>query len=156
MSVVIQPAGPEHLDAIRSLFRQYQESLGVDLCFQGFEEELAGLPGRYAPPTGALWIALDGNEAIGCAALREFAPGVGEMKRLYVKPSHRGHGLGRELACAVIELARARVYSRLCLDTLETLREATVLYVSLGFVRIPAYYDNPLPGVAYWELTLRK
>lgn len=155
MSRVIQPAGPEYLEAIRRLFREYQETLGVDLCFQGFAEELACLPGHYAPLTGALLIALDDGNAVGCVALREIAPGVCEMKRLYVEPSHRGRGLGRRLACALIEIARARAYSRLRLDTLETLREAAGLYASLGFVRIPAYYDNPLPGVVYWELPLR-
>jgi putative acetyltransferase len=154
MPISIKPASPEHLDAIRSLLRDYRESLGVDLCFQSFAEELAGLPGKYAPPTGALWIALNDDEAVGCVALREIAPGVGEMKRLYVKPSHRGRGLGRQLARAVIEVAHARGCSRLRLDTLETLREAAALYASLSFVRIPAYYENPLPSVEYWEIRL--
>lgn len=154
MYIAIQLAGPEHLDAIRGLFCEYQESLGVDLCFQGFAAELAGLLGRYAPPGGALLVALDGDAAVGCVALREFATDIGEMKRLYVRPSHRGHGLGRRLAEAIIEIARAHGYARLCLDTLESLREAAGLYASLGFVRIPAYYENPLPGVVYWELSL--
>ena len=156
MTTAIQLAGPEHLDAIRRLFREYQQSLGVDLCFQSFEEELAGLPGRYSTPGGALWIALDAHDAIGCVALREIAAGVGEMKRLYVMPSHRGRGLGRQLAVTVIDMARNRGHSRLRLDTLESLREAAALYASLGFVRIPAYYENPLPGVQYWELILAK
>jgi ribosomal protein S18 acetylase RimI-like enzyme len=145
---------PELLGQIRQLFREYQESLNVDLCFQGFEEELAGLPGRYAPPKGALFVAVDGEKTAGCVALREIAPGVCEMKRLYVRPSTRGRGLGRRLAEAAIAEGRRLGYRLMRLDTLEQLREAIGLYESLGFRRIPSYYANPLPGVIYWELRL--
>jgi len=146
--------GPESLVIIRRLFREYQEFLGVDLCFQGFEEELAGLPGKYAPPKGALLLAMDGEEAAGCVALREIEPGVCEMKRLYVRPSCRGRGLGRTLAEAAIDAGRRIGFRTMRLDTLERLREAIGLYESLGFRRIPSYYPNPLPSVIYWELDL--
>jgi len=146
---------PEGLARIRELFREYQDFLGVDLCFQGFEEELAGLPGRYAPPTGALLLAMDGEETVGCVAVREIEPGACEMKRLFVRPSYRGQGLGRRLAEAIIAAARRIGYRTMRLDTLEQLREAIGLYESLGFRRISPYYANPLPGVIYWELRLK-
>ena len=145
---------PELLGHIRELFREYQEFLNVDLCFQGFEQELAALPGKYAPPKGALFLAVDGEKTAGCVALREIAPGVCEMKRLYVRPSSRGRGLGRRLAEAAIGEGRRLGYRLMRLDTLEQLREAIGLYESLGFRRIPSYYPNPLPGVIYWELRL--
>ena len=145
----------DDLARIRELFREYQDFLGVDLCFQGFEEELAGLPGRYAPPTGALLLAMDGEETVGCVAVREIEPGVCEMKRLFVRPSYRGQGLGRRLAEAIIAAARRIGYRTMRLDTLEQLREAIGLYESLGFRRISPYYANPLPGVIYWELRLK-
>jgi ribosomal protein S18 acetylase RimI-like enzyme len=146
---------PDDLARIRELFREYQDFLGVNLCFQGFEEELAGLPGRYAPPTGALLLAMDGEETAGCVALREIEPGVCEMKRLFVRTSYRGQGLGRRLAEAIIAAARGIGYRTMLLDTLEQLKEAIGLYESLGFRRIPPYYANPLPGVIYWELRLK-
>ncbi|MDH4196431.1 MAG: GNAT family N-acetyltransferase [Candidatus Aminicenantes bacterium] len=152
--LVVAADTPERLAIMRRLFREYQELLGVDLCFQGFEDELAELPGKYAPPTGALLLAFDGEEAQGCVALRGIAPGVCEMKRLYVRPAYRGQGLGRTLAEAVIAEGRRIGYRTMRLDTLEKLREAIGLYESLGFRRIPPYYANPLPGVIYWELDL--
>jgi len=152
---VVAADTPECLAHIRELFREYQESLGVDLCFQGFEAELADLPGKYAPPTGALILGLKGNNAAGCVALREIEPGVCEMKRLYVRPAHRGQGLGRALAEKIIAEGRRLGFRTMRLDTLEQLREAIGLYESLGFRRIPPYYANPLPGVIYWELRLK-
>jgi ribosomal protein S18 acetylase RimI-like enzyme len=146
---------PADLARIRALFREYQAFLGVDLCFQGFEEELAGLPGRYAPPEGVLLLAMDGKETAGCVALRELEAGVCEMKRLFVRPAYRGQGLGRRLAEEVIAAARRIGYRTMRLDTLEQLHEAIDLYESLGFRRIPPYYANPLPGVIYWELRLK-
>lgn len=153
---IIHAQTPQHLDAVRELFREYEQFLAVDLCFQGFEAELAGLPGRYAAPTGALLLALDGQEAAGCVALRQIEDSVCEMKRLYIRPGYRGHHLGRRLTEKIVEEARARGYSLMRLDTLDTLTEAMNLYASLGFIEIGPYYHNPLPGVVYWELPLQE
>jgi putative acetyltransferase len=147
---------PEDLESIRGLFREYQQGLGVDLCFQDFEAELAGLPGKYAGPTGALLIAKDGPTTCGCVAVRPMEGTTCEMKRLFVRPDWRGRGLGRRLAEAILIQARSLGYGIMRLDTLDRLIEAMRLYESLGFGRIPAYYDNPLTGVAYWELKLRE
>lgn len=154
MRICIQSATADTLEAIRQLFREYQEWLGVDLCFQGFEAELAALPGKYAPPRGALLLAMDTAEAVGCVGVRSLAGDACEMKRLYVRPQRRGHGVGRSLAVAAIAAAREAGYRLMRLDTLERLREAMRLYESLGFVRVSPYYANPLPGVVYWELLL--
>jgi ribosomal protein S18 acetylase RimI-like enzyme len=124
------------------------------LCFQGFEQELAGLPGNYAPPGGGLLIGLSGNETVGCVAVRRLAPDICEMKRLYVKPQARGMGLGRQLAQQIITIAQELGYSSIRLDTLDKLSDAMRLYESLGFTRTGPYYDNPLPGVFFWLLDL--
>jgi putative acetyltransferase len=145
---------PEDLESIRVLFRQYQQGLGVDLCFQDFQAELAGLPGKYAAPTGALLIAKDGDVPCGCVAVRPMEGMICEMKRLFVRPDRRGRGLGRRLAEAILDRARSLDYTVMRLDTLDRLIEAMRLYESLGFGRIPAYYVNPLAGVVYWELKL--
>jgi putative acetyltransferase len=146
---------PDDLGSIRVLFREYQQGLGVDLCFQDFETELAGLPGKYAGPTGVLLIAKDRDDACGCVAVRPMEGTICEMKRLFVRPDWRGRGLGRRLAEAILDRARSLSYTAMRLDTLDRLTEAMCLYESMGFRRIPAYYDNPLEGVAYWELDLR-
>jgi GNAT superfamily N-acetyltransferase len=148
------PATPSELDAVRRLFREYADWLGVDLCFQGFDEELATLPGRYAPPDGRLLLARDGAAAVGCIGLRRVDAATGEVKRLYVRPEARGRGLGGELARRVIAAAREIGYRRLVLDTLAPMAEARSLYGALGFREIPAYYANPLSGVIYMELRL--
>jgi ribosomal protein S18 acetylase RimI-like enzyme len=153
---VIRPAvSADEIEMARSLFREYAGGLEVDLCFQNFDEELATLPGGYAPPKGRLLLAWDGTEAAGCAALRWFAEAIGEMKRLYVRPAWRGTGLGRALAKAVIAEARLAGYTKLRLDTLSTMTTAQRLYRALGFHEIPAYRDNPVHGTSYMELTLR-
>ena len=142
------------IETAQTLFREYQRFLGVDLCFQGFAEELATLPGRYAPPRGRLLLAREGERAAGCVALRPLEDGACEMKRLFVRPAYRGRGLGRLLAARIVSEATALGYALMRLDTLETLDEAMRLYTSLGFRRRPPYYANPLPGVVYWERTL--
>jgi putative acetyltransferase len=144
----------EQLQQVRDLFREYEAFLQVDLCFQDFERELASLPGRYAPPAGVLLIASHGDHAAGCAAMRKLKPGICEMKRLFVRPPYLHQGLGKQLALAVIEKAKAAGYSKMRLDTLDRLEAAIRLYSQLGFVRCGPYYDNPLQGVVYWELNL--
>jgi len=139
---------------IRALFQEYAAESKIDLCFQNFEAELAGLPGSYTPPTGRLLLAFADSQAAGCGALREFAPGICEMKRLYVRPAFRGRGIGKALAARVIEEARACCYDRMRLDTLSRMIAAVTLYESLGFQRIEAYRPNPLEDVVYMELKL--
>jgi GNAT superfamily N-acetyltransferase len=147
-----QSADP--IQIIGNLFREYEQFLQVDLCFQQFEEELAGLPGKYAAPQGALLLAMVDGQAAGCVAMRPLADGVCEMKRLFVRPAFLGRGLGQKLAMTVIAEARTAGYTRMCLDTLEKLRPALALYRRLGFIERSAYYENPLPGVVYLELVL--
>ena len=148
---------PSEIENVRRLFRDYEAFLDVDLCFQSFEEELAGLPGKYAPPPGgALLIGLNKNRAIGCVGVRRLNDGVCEMKRLFVRPEARGSGMGRQLAKEIIAVARTLGYALMRLDTLDRLTEAMRLYETLGFQRIQPYYANPLPGVVYWELKLDK
>ena len=146
--------GDVDVETARTLFKEYAASLEIDLCFQGFEEELAGLPGKYAPPEGGLWLAEGESGAAGCVALRPFSPGVCEMKRLYVRPAFRGTGLGRRLAAQTLDEARARGYGRMRLDTLASMASAAGLYRSLGFREIEAYYANPAPGALYFEVEL--
>lgn len=140
---------------VRELFTEYEEFLGVDLCFQDFEKELESLPGPYGPPNGVMFIALKGEEAAaGCVAVKDLGEGRCEMKRLFVRPGCRGRGLGRELAEKVIAEASGMGYSAMRLDTLSRLKEAMNLYLSLGFKEIPPYYQNPLPDVVFLELEL--
>jgi GNAT superfamily N-acetyltransferase len=147
---------PEDLAQVRRLFRAYADWLAVDLCFQGFEQELADLPGCYAPPAGRLLVARVAGEVVGCVGLRPLEPGVCEMKRLWVEPGFAGRGIGRALAERVIETARAVGYRRMRLDTIpERMPAAQHLYAALGFREIPAYYHNPLAGVVMLELKLQ-
>jgi putative acetyltransferase len=151
---IVRAQSPHQIDEVRRLFREYEQFLGVDLCFQSFEEELAGLPGLYGPPDGMLLMAMDGRQPIGCVALRKVEDGVCEMKRLYLKAQYRGLGLGQRLAERIVSEAAALGYRVMRLDTLDRLKEAMGLYESLGFRRREPYYGNPLPGVVYWELDL--
>jgi ribosomal protein S18 acetylase RimI-like enzyme len=151
---LVQASTAAELDAARALFREYQAAIGVDLCFQGFEAELAALPGGYAPPAGRLLLAMEGEAVVGCGALRPIGPGVAELKRMWTRPASRGRGVARAVASALLEAARAEGYRLVRLDTLEWMAAARSLYASLGFVEIPAYYPNPLPGVVYLEREL--
>ena len=151
--IVIAPAESETA-TLRELFREYQRWLDVDLCFQDFEAELEGLPGDYAPPRGGAWLARVDGKVAGCIALRPLEEGLCEMKRLWVRPDFRGLGLGRRLAETSIRAARDAGYGAMCLDTLGQMSEAHTLYDSLGFVEIPAYYNNPLEEVRYLRLEL--
>ena len=155
-SEILRPAvGERDLETVRGLFREYQRSLGIDLCFQGFEAELAGLPGDYAPPRGRLWLAERGEgDALGCIAMRALDPERAEMKRLYVRPAARGLGLGRRLAETLIAEARRLGYRVVCLDTLPTMAGAQALYEELGFADIAPYRVNPVPGARYMGLEL--
>ncbi len=139
----------------RTLFEEYAASIGIDLCFQGFSEELKGLPGKYAPPDGGLFIATVNDQPAGCVALRPLeAPLVAELKRLYVRPTGRGLGLGLALTQKAIQRAREAGYRTIRLDTLPTMVDAQRLYRRLGFKEITAYRFNPVPGVTYMELEL--
>jgi putative acetyltransferase len=140
----------------RELFLEYQFTLGVDLCFQGFAEELASLPGNYARPAGRLLLAASGSAVLGVVALRPMLSADCEMKRLYVRSAGRGGGLGRLLTRTLIKEARLAGYGRLLLDTLPTMAEAQALYRSMGFVEIPPYCHNPIAGTRYMALDLRE
>ncbi len=142
---------PQEIAAAASLFREYVDWLGIDLSFQGFEAELASLPGKYAPPAGELLLACaPAGDALGCVAVRPLdGLKVCEMKRLYVRPAARGLGIGTALVGAIITSAQELGYAEMRLDTLPSMAEAFALYQRFGFVQIPAYYHNPVPGTVY-------
>ncbi len=145
---------PRDLNEVRGLFREYADSLNIDLGFQDFEAELAGLPGKYKLPEGRILLAWSGTEATGCVALRPLERGACEMKRLYVRPQARGQQLGRRLAERICQEARSAGYSRICLDTLPTMAAAIELYTALGFKPIAPYVFNPVPGALFLALEL--
>lgn len=153
MRLVQVSAGPR-LDDIRKLFREYQRWLGVDLCFQSFEEELAALPGKYGPPRGRLLLALEEGRPAGCVALRPIAGGACEMKRLFVRDEFRGLGIGRRLAEAIVKAGREMGYRSMKLDTVPKLKEALGLYASMGFEPTEPYVFNPLEGAIFLEKKL--
>ena len=152
------PASADDLQALREIFREYADGLGVDLCFQQFDQELAGLPGEYAAPRGALLLATVDGAVAGCCALRPLDsadyPNAAEMKRLYVRKAFRGFGLGRQLAEAILDAARQAGYACVLLDTLDDMEAARALYDELGFEDIPPYYHNPIAGAHYLKADL--
>jgi ribosomal protein S18 acetylase RimI-like enzyme len=151
----LQASSLVEIDQARELFREYEVWLNLDLCFQNFEKELAELPGAYAPPTGRLLLAFADNKLAGCVALRKMTDEVCEMKRLFLRPEFHRKGLGRKLAQRIIDEARAIGYQRMRLDTLsEQMGSAIGLYRALGFKEIAPYYENPVPGALFMELTL--
>lgn len=155
---LITPSQPSDIEATREIFREYATGLGVDLCFQQFDAELAGLPGEYAEPRGALLLALVDGALAGCCALRPLDtvdyPNASEMKRLYVRKAFRGFGLGRQLAEAILDAARRAGYASVLLDTLDEMEAARALYEDLGFEEIPPYYHNPIAGAHYLKAEL--
>jgi len=155
---LVTPDSQAQIDTTRLIFSEYAEQLGVDLCFQNFDAELADLPGEYASPQGALLLALVDGEIAGCCALRPLIsvdyPNAAEMKRLYVRTSYRGLGLGRKLAEAMLDAARVAGYHSVLLDTLDDMESARALYVDLGFTSIPPYYHNPVAGAHYLKANL--
>jgi putative acetyltransferase len=154
--LVLDAVGAGDIAAAKTLFLDYAASLDFSLCFQGFDEELKGFPGDYVPPRGRLLLAKEGPTAVGVVALRPLGTGICEMKRLYVPPAYRGRGIGESLVDRAIAEARAIGYRRMRLDTVpEKMAAATALYRARGFYPIPAYYEAPLPGIAFFELALR-
>ena len=151
---VVRASSKGEVEIVADLFREYQRTIGTDLCFQGFEQELASLPGEYSPPFGELFLAQVGDAIAGCVALRKLSDEVCEMKRLYVRDAFKGHRLGRLLAERAIGAGRRIGYRKMRLDTLPTMRAAISLYESLGFAPIPAYRHNPVPGSLFFELKL--
>lgn len=155
---LLPPDTPEALAATREIFREYAGTLGVDLCFQNFEAELAALPGDYAEPAGGLLLAWVDGQLAGCGAFRPLADvdyaNACEMKRLYVRRSFRRFGLGRQLAQALMDQAVQAGYSAMLLDTLDDMEAARELYASLGFAEVPPYYFNPIPGAHYLKAEL--
>ena len=152
---LIQVESDAEVQEARGLFKEYAEWLGVNLCFQNFEKELAELPGEYTRPNGRLLLAVENDQVAGCVALRKIGEGIGEMKRLYVRPAFRGRGLGRTLTETIIDAARETGYRRLRLDTLPgKMDQAIGMYRSLGFKSIERYYNNPYDDAAYMELIL--
>lgn len=155
---IVAPNSENEFDALREIFREYAASLAIDLAFQDFAHELATLPGEYAPPRGTLLMATVEGELAGCCALRPMDtvdyPNAAEMKRLYVRPTYRGLGLGRQVAEAILDAARMAGYDYVLLDTLDDMEAARTLYEDLGFEEIPPYYHNPIAGAHYLKATL--
>jgi ribosomal protein S18 acetylase RimI-like enzyme len=151
---IVRADTPVLIEEARELFLEYARSLDFDLCFQNFDDELKSLPGAYAPPSGCLFIALIGGRVGGCVAVRQLEPGICEMKRLYVRETHRGMKIGRMLAEAIVEEARRLGYARMRLDAIDTMTAAVSLYDALGFKKIPPYRHNPVDGVVFLELVL--
>ena len=149
---------PNDMDAVRQIFQEYADSLNIDLEFQGFESEIADLPGEYASPRGQILLAHVDGALAGCCALRPLDdcdyPNAAEMKRLFVRKAFRGFGLGRHLVESILDSARQAGYDHVLLDTLDDMEAARALYLDLGFESIEPYYHNPLPGAHYLKVDL--
>ena len=154
----VTPNAPEEIDAVRSIFREYAIGLQVDLCLQGFESEIAELPGEYSHPLGILLMAIVNEELAGCCALRPLVsvdhPNACEMKRLYVRPDFRRDGIGRQLVEVILDCARRVAYGCVLLDTLDEMESARAFYQDLGFEEIPPYCHNPIEGAHYLKINL--
>lgn len=151
---IISAQTENHYQKVRELFTQYADTLDFDLEFQGFSQELATLPGHYAPPQGCILLAEESGHFVGCVALRPLEDKVCEMKRLYLRSNYRGRGIGRMLACSVIDRAREIGYEKMRLDTIATMKKARTLYYSLEFRNIKAYRYSPLDKPSFMELEL--
>lgn len=154
MRIVIAST-PEDIAAVRELLQEYQAQVGVDLAYQDFEAEMRGLPGAYAAPRGRLLLARHHNAPVGCVALRDTGTGRAEMKRLFVRASGRGLGVGKALIARLVEEARIAGYDEMVLDTLPSMQAAQRLYEQCGFRDIPPYWASPVPGTRYLGLSLR-
>jgi len=155
MLAIVHAESELQIDGARTLFREYEARLGLDLCFQGFEEELNGLPGKYAPPDGRLFLAYSDEDLAGCIAMRKLEEGICAMKRLFVRESFRGQRIGNVLIRKIIDDARDAGYTKMRLDTYPAkMGKAVDLYRSYGFREIAPYYDNPHDGVLFMELDL--
>ncbi|HVT13066.1 MAG TPA: GNAT family N-acetyltransferase [Fimbriimonadaceae bacterium] len=150
----VQPGDRERIATIRDLFLEYQGELGIDLCFQGFQEELATLPGKYGPPSGCLLLVFDGENPVACGALRDIGDGICELKRIYVRPVARRRGLARSISERLIAYGREAGFRTARLDTLRRLAGAVELYQQLGFRFIEPYNYNPEEDIVYMELPL--
>jgi ribosomal protein S18 acetylase RimI-like enzyme len=153
--MTLRPALPADIGEVRAMMREYVAWIGLDLAFQEIDAELDGLPGDYAPPRGALFVAADGDRLVGMIGLRPMGGEICEMKRLFVRPEARGRGLAKQLIARLLDEARRLDYSEIRLDTLPMMGDAQSLYVALGFEDIPPYYDTPIAGTRFMALRLR-
>jgi putative acetyltransferase len=156
MVKIVKATAKESIAYAKILIREYAESLGFDLGFQNFDQEMDDFPGQYALPKGRLYLAMDEKNPVGCVALRDLGNGICEMKRLYVMPDFRGRSIGRLLAETVIEAARELGYDLMRLDTIPSMKQANVLYKALGFREIAPYRFNPVEGATFFELNLKE
>lgn len=154
--IVIRPAGDHDTPAIRKMLEEYLEWIGLDLGFQAIDQELAGLPGDYAPPRGALLVAIEGERYLAMIALRPIDAAIAEMKRLYVRPDARGRGLARQLITRLCDEARRLKYTEVRLDTLPKMGEAQALYETYGFVDIEPYYETPIAGTRFMSKKIQR
>jgi len=145
----IRPATTADVPAVRDMMREYVDWIALDLAFQEIDEELAGLPGEYAPPSGALLVVPDGDRLVAMIGLRPLDGTICEMKRLFVRPAARGQGLAKQLIAQVLDEARRLGYAEIRLDTLPMMGDAQALYAAMGFADIEAYYDTPIAGTRF-------